>query len=420
MAFLESRIGRVRVAEQASWGTAATVADANTIECEITYPNVVTEAISVDAIRGAYHSPTIAAGSEVGATFSMRIPMHGFSSATPTGTPAEHPDALLLKHAMGGSDLGGYAAAAADLTGGHASGNNITLANGTTGPFHVGSAIMVPVAGTTGDPWSVGWIQNLNSAGSDFLDFIGPMGAQAHTEGQIYGSNTCYVTNGYAFSPLTVRWTGVTSEASITLFDCVVTSCKVTANPKEQCMLEVELFARQWTNDGAGGAPGVYAQTFPQLRVAMDNAVGSHATTYTRLTRHASVGAETTTAIHAFSFEMDITTSWAQIGSHNAPQGVHRFHPTNREIALSVVSPCDDTCSTDVPGTSRGSIQLDLVSSPGQSLSILLPSAILAEQETVGDQDGVVATTSSYVAGSYTSDTVSTNAANSIARIAFL
>ena len=75
-------------------------------------------------------------------------------------------------------------------------------------------------------------------------------------------------------------------------------------------------------------------------------------------------------------------------------------------------------------GTAIGAIQVDLCTTPGRAFSMLLPSAVLENTRTLGDNNGVVGTTSVYKAGYYDNDgsdsAVGTAPADTIVRTAFL
>ena len=420
MAYSESRIGRVRVKAQASWGTIATgFVAADTVECELTYPEMVRESITLaDSIQGTFNHGRFSAGSKVGSTFSLSMPLHGWSATTPTDNPSVHPDALLLALALGGSEANGYNASS--LIGGSATGAFTSLDASAAIHAWEGNAQLVPMNDTQ---YSVGWVKTVTADTPDQVNFVNHLGAnysgtvdnQPRSGGAIYGSNTCYMTRGTTTTPLTIQWEGAkasTGNMLVSLYDCIVTSAKITASPREQPRLEVELIAGNWTSDASGGDPGAYTFDLPQLpvftgengaRMVIDN------------TSDAAV------ATHVSSFEFNVDVETVEVGSHSGDQGIAQFAVTNRVCTLEIVQPVNAALTTRDPGYEPGAIQLDLAGTPGQAFSICMFAPVLTEIAGVGDSDGLVSQTFAYGAGAYSGDTAGNGAAvNTPARVAFL
>jgi len=415
MAYSESRIGRVRVKAQSGWGTVASgFAAADTVECELTYPELVREAITMDdSIQGTFNHARIQSGSKVGSTFSISMPLHGCSATTPSGTPSMHVDALLLSLALGGSNMTGYNSSG--LSGGHASGSHATYGSGEVPESWEGNAQLVPMSAST---YSVGWVKDCEpDASPEEVHYVnnlshtalGVTDTQPHTSGVTYGSNTLFMTRGTTTTPLTIQWEGAKASGGnmlVTLYDCVVTSAKITAGPREQPKLEVELIAGNWST-GAGGDPGAYTFDLPQLPVFTGENSG-------RMVINSAL-------THVSSFEFNIDVETVEVGSHSGDQGIAQYAVTNRTCTVEIVQPVDGALTTRDPGYEPGPIQVDLAGTPGQSMSIALFAPVLTEIAGVGDSDGLVSQTFSYGAGAYSGDTAGNGTAvNTPARVAFL
>ena len=409
MVYQPSKLGRIAVAEQTNWisaggSAASTTAAAATCEAEISYPATTQEALSTDSMNGVFRSPRISGGSLSGATFSLTMPIHSWNSSTPSGAPSASdlfPDAIFLKHALGGVSYNGYAPDADTLTGGTA--GVLNMDGDDTAVMVPGQAILVPL-GAPATGHSVGWIQSVNEAASpDTVTLVQDLSAAPAGTGRVYGSISCFM-NSTTQAPLTVTWQANNANSQIRLEDCVVTSATISATPKEQPKLTVELLAKSWTNVGSGGAPGQVSISQAQLPALLGN-------NSARLVVN-------DTATNVASFEVAITNEVAEVMSHASTEGVAQFVTTNRAVSCSFTAPAE-TLATLAPGTARV-IQLDLANVPGSAFSCLIPGAILQESSQIGDSEGLVAESFTYVAGGYTSDENSDNAGNSLARVAWL
>ena len=407
MAFSESRIGRIFVKEQSAWGTPQTsFAAGDSVEGEITYPELTTETIAIDDTRGGFHHGQHISGAKVGTSISLNMPLHGWSASTPGDNATEHVDALLLKHALGGSSLAGWSSDV--LASGQDSATVIKYGDGSGLLNFIGNAVLVPVSGGH----SVGWVTSGNVGGDpDLLTMLNALSANASDSAQPFGSNTCFLTTGHpaAATPLTVQWAGSDANAGIRLSDGVVTSATITAGPRQQPMLNVTLNFLDWDNVTGIGNPGLYSHTLPQMPVM----TGSNGA---RLV----IGADL--AVNAASFEISIESEMAILGSHSGNEGAAQFYPTNRTVTASVTIPQDGQLDTKVAGVDPGAIQLDLAGTPGSALSILIPEPQIVDQTTIGDSEGVIASTWSLGCSVMTADATSGAgaAANSAFRIAFL
>ena len=102
---IPTNLGRFAVKAQASgWGTAETsFANANFLECAMSVPTPVVESLQADVMRADWFATTRLAGGSGPIEVSLSMPLHGFSTASPSADPTEHPDALLLASVLGSS-----------------------------------------------------------------------------------------------------------------------------------------------------------------------------------------------------------------------------------------------------------------------------------------------------------------------------
>tara|TARA_R110000824_G_scaffold30049_5_gene99246 strand:- start:2179 stop:3405 length:1227 start_codon:yes stop_codon:yes gene_type:complete len=408
MAYSESRIGRIWVREQAAWGTPFTIVPAShaasSVECEITYPELAQEALSVDTVRGGFHSAPVTAGAKIGTSITLTMPLHGWSAATPSDNATEHVDALLLKHALGGSSLAGWSSDV--LASGQDSATVIKYGDGSGALNMIGNAVLIPVSGGH----SVGWVTSGNVGGDpDLLTVLNALSANASDSAQPYGSNTCYLTTGMPSVPLTVQWQGSDADAGVRLSDGAVTSATITCSPQQQPTLSVTLNFLDWDEVTGLGSPGLYSHSLPQMPIL----TGSNDA---RLVMGSDLH------IDAASFEITIENEMATIGSHSGNEGASVYYATNRTVTGSLTIPTAAALGINAPGTDPGALQLDLAGTPGNALSILVPEPVLTEVSQIGDNDGLVAETLSFGCNVMLADatTGAGAAVNSPFRVAFL
>ena len=408
MAYAESRIGKVQIKQQGAWGTAATsFTAANLVECEMTYPTLLTEAISTEAMKGNYHHDTVLAGSEQGTTFELRFPLHGWdtSGVAIEDNPdvANNPEVLMLQSALGGLIVQGYTE---NVAGGSTSVVNIT--DGFVNADWIGSAQLYDISGGN---TSVGWVKSVDGSGSP--DTVTPLVILAGTPqaGTGYGSATTYLDTGTPL-PLTVQYMGANEGGNgvgCELVDCVVTSFKISLNPREQLMCDVSLIAGSWSVL-TSNVTDQYTYSYNQMGV-LTSENGA------RMVNSSGV------AVESFTAEVTIENTVAPVGSVSGAQGISQFASTNRAVTFNLTVPATSSgFATNVftPGQATGAMQIDICQGAGKSFSAVIPSGVITEQDTIGDQDGLIAITRVIGCAKYASDGASTDAGNKAFRIALL
>lgn len=408
-----TKIGALGVVEQTDWGVANIGAPVmgptlftDTIECELPSVTLAGEAISMEAcLRGNFHEPTITAGSNEGSTLSFSTYLHGW---LPTGTsiagaPDPTPISKLLKSAMGSStQVIPVALPGTWVTGGAWTGAGVITGDADDGPY--GSPVSIDIGG--GDRYNV-WLKDKTSA-TNFIPFPQPAAtAPAAVPLATYGSNTVYLSTAQIDAPLTVEWRGSDSTNRIRFFDGVVTSAKITINPKEVATLDVEMKFGGFQLDGAGGTVPQYAYPRPVVAPAMlvNNA---------RLLINGEAQNDPSVATQMTNFttfEFTVEAEHLTALSHNGEQGLSRYIIASRSMTLSATQPMHDSGTTatpidlKTPGATLDPLQLDLnQNQPGNSMSFLLPKAVIKDATSFGDSDGVVGVTYSMGAHLYAGD----------------
>ena len=412
-----SNLGRFAVREQTAWGTARGASDmtnAYFVECTMTVPTPVQESIQADVMRADHFATTRVAGGKGPVEISLSMPLHGFSTATPSGTPTEHPDAVLLKSCLGSAEVGGYHGS--DLSGGSA--GVLNLDDGTATVDDVGRALLVPISGGH----SVGWVSAMaHGSDPDTYTLIRDLSAAPSSSGAILGSNSVVLDKTQP-TPLTLQFLGSTANVSYVYSDAVVTSATITLNAREQPTLEVTLRAASWSEESGtkAGAPSAEAlANRPQLPVVLgDN------------------GARVVNSSGALACgQLSIAMTSEVVDEINySGQGISRFVVTKRSVAVTTVTPAtsgspsagalDNPASLGTPGASVGAIQVDANTTPGRSFSALIAAGQLQELQAIGDSGGIVAITTVVEPAQYTGDSSSfgtvSSPGNTPFRLAFL
>ena len=227
-----------------------------------------------------------------------------------------------------------------------------------------------------------------------------------------------YMATGSPTTGLMMHYQGQDANTDITLSNGMVTSLKISMSPNAQPTMEAELVFGAWAL-GTGGAPGLYEYSLPQMPVA----VGNNGARMYKGGDGVGGGAAVTSV---FTAEFEVAIEYQPVLGHSAAEGISQYIVTNRDATLTVTEPTTNanTDMTTAGGSSVGSVQVDLSATPGRAFSMLLPNAILENTRTLGDNNGVVGTTSIYKAGYYDNDgsdsAVGTAPADTIVRTAFL
>lgn len=389
--------GRLAVKEQASsWGTAETSFSA-TDYLEVqgpVVPPMPRETLSVDTYRPGNTAPSRVPGSKAGGTISFTIPLHGLSSSVPGANPSIHPDATIIKAALGGGGSDGYSAT---VTGG----TEVTPTDSSIPEAHAGFCSLYPL--TSG--YSAGWNSVVTASTSSTL--LVELSA-APVAGTALGSYTLWLSNTDSV-PLTIDWLGSDANAHIRYIDCLPSKVTITFAAKQQPSMEVEFTFLSWTNVGSGGAPADYAYTYPRIP-AFIGANGARAL----FTGGGDLCPKTVV--------IEITQTLEQVECGSADQGVDSLAWTDRMVRVSLTTTPNDLSSTPwvyVAGETVEPLQVDACTQPGRGLSVLVAAPQVAEQPTPVGNGNLLGLTTIYEGRVWAGDTGTTAPADTPARIAF-
>lgn len=405
MAYRPNKLGRIAIKIQGSgWGTPETsFASTNYIEAEVGVPVYTREALRIDPLRSGFEEAEVLAGGRGPVELPIRFPLHGWSTATPSANPTEHPDALLIKMALGAAVQTGYTAA--NMT----SGGSTTAVKVTTGNTSwEGSGLLVPV--TTAPAYELLTIADVDLTPTP--DLITPLVALQRTpatSGAHYGSNTIYLTNDTP-SPITMDWIGVDAGAHIRLSDGLVKSLRVVGGARKNPMVEATLrFTGTTTFPGSGGSLAAYSYGFPLIPALVSaNGAGVYFN-----------GAWDVAAEVAFGVDVTI----ADVEGWGSAEGIVQQMVTDRKVSASLTQASDGTMTADLlaPGTAITKLQaLYACLTPGRAAGFVFPSPVLIEQASMSDRNGLLAVTYSMAPQVYAGDGgAGSGAGNTAARFIF-
>ena len=411
MGYSQTKIGRLAVVESGSWGDTGHDWDATVaaIDCEAPSFTLTQESLTIDGLRSAFEEPTHLSGSKMNSSMSFKCFLNGWSSTSP-GNPSLsmgvsgsiHPIGLLFKHALGGHAVDDPES---DLAGGTVGAINTTTATGEK--FTPGHCFNVETS-TSGKRNNV-WVSSVadGGGGEDTITPTVDMSIAPNSTGTLYGSHVLYLSSGQLSVPLAFKYQGSDSGSKIEMYDCTVTSLKLTLSALGPPELDVEVSIGTWISED-GGAITAYSNQFPTINASIG----------TNGARLMLGGSEQ----QSVSLEIDISCEYANALSHAADQGLAQRVCTNRTTTTTLTIP-STALYTDIagPGDTKGILQLDLnANTPGNSMSVLVPNTVVRESSPIGDSEGLISVAYTFGANVYTGDYGSTAPADTPFRVAFL
>lgn len=405
MAYRPMKLGRMAIKIQGSgFGTAETsFAASDYVEAEVGEPVISQETHRIDPLRSGFEEPEVFAGSRV-IELPFRIPyLHGHKTSSISADPVEHPDALLMRLALGASVQTGYAAT--NIANG---GTTSTLKFTTASTNWRGSGVLVPVAGTPS--YELAMISDVNTGATP--DEATPLVALQRTpssSGTHYGSNTCYLANTTP-APITLDWIGVDAGAHVRYVDGLVKSLKVTASARKPPMMEGVLrFTGSRTFPGAGGSLAAYSYGFPGVPPLLGP---NGSACYFN-------GAWVNVSEASFGVEVALgdPEGW---GSN---EGIVQQVVTDRKVTASLLIPSTSSFSTDIlaPGTAITKLFAILAcATPGRSAAFCVPAPVLIDTAQLRSRNNLLAVEYTMAGQVFSSDGgAGAGAGNSGARFIF-
>lgn len=407
MAYRPNKFGRLAIKVQGSgWGTAETsFAAGDYIEAEVGVPVLSQESFRIDPIRAGFEEPEVLGGARI-IELPIRIPfLHGWSMATPSGNPTEHPDALLMRLALGEAYQQGYTAANI------ASGGSTSSVKFTTGDTNwEGSAILVPVSGTPGyELVPIGDIDMgaTPDAGTPLVTLQRtPLSSGAH-----YGSNTIWLSTLTPTAPVTLDWVGgADQDHHVRYMDGMVKSVRVVGSAKKPPMLEATLrFTGPRTFPAAGAGLTPYNYAYPAIPPALKaNGAGVWFNGSWQAVSECSFGVECTLAD---------AEGW---GSN---EGVIQQVVTDRKVTSTVLLPSVDDFNNEILAAGADISKLVAIlacATPGRSAGWALPAPVLVDTTQFRDRGGLLAVEYTCAPRVYAGDgSVGAGAGNTGARFFF-
>lgn len=406
MAYRPMKLGRLAIKIQGSgWGTAETsFAAANYIEAEVGEPVVSQESHRIDPIRSGFEEPEVFGGARI-IDLPIRIPfLHGWSSAGPSADPTEHPDALLMRLALGASVLTGYVATNI------ASGGTTSLLKVTAGNTNWrGSGLLVPVSGTPAYEPAI--VSDVNTAATpDEVTPLVPLQRTPASSGTHYGSNTCYLDTATP-APITLDWIGPDAGAHVRYMDGLVRSLRVVGSAKKPPMLEATIrFTGPRSFPGAGGSLAAYSYGFPGVPPLLKaNGAGVYFNGAWTPVSEASFGVEC---------ELGDPEGWG------SDEGVVQQVVTDRKVTASVLIPSTGTFTNEILAAGTAITKLVAIlacATPGRSAGFCLPAPVLTDVAQFKSRNNLLAVEYAMAPQKFASDGgAGLGAGNSGARFFFL
>lgn len=406
MSYRPNKLGRVAIKVQGSgWGTAETsFAAANYFEAEVSVPKMVRESLRMDPLRSGFEEAEVVGGSRAGVEVTVKFPLHGYSTATPSADATEHPDALLIRLALGAAVQTGYTATNI------ASGSTTSSVKFTAGSANWnGSGMLIPTSGTPG--YELIAMANLDTAPTP--DAGAPMITMQRTpasSGTHYGSNTIYLTNDTP-APLTMDWIGVDAGHHVRYSDGLVKSLKITGTAKKSPMVEATIrFTGTPAFPGAGGSLAAYVYNFPVVPVSIGANGGAVYFNGAWITGSAEV---------VFQVDVDLQ----DVEGWGSTEGVVQQLVNDRKVSSTLLIPSTSTFTTDIlaPGLAVSKFMaIYACGTPGRAAGFVLPAPTLIETADFRDRSGLLAITYSMAPQVYSGDTsAGAGAGNKSARFFF-
>ena len=425
VAYNQTNLGRVYVSAQSDYETAvaaATVVSSGMpLEAAFYAPPTTREVFERAAMKGGFYDIPPIEGSKHGGTFSISMPLHGYSSSLPTANPATHPEYLFIKAVLGGGITSNYFAG--DVVASGSDADTIKVSASPMEEYRVGSGI--GILSGDGSSYGTGFIESLSEPAVT-VELRVPMSFSTVTDSSTaYGSNTAYLSTDVT-SAFTFVTRSRTNNSQLQLVGCVPTSVTISMGPKAQMMCDVDFICNGVNASAASSALTDFDFTYP----VMPAPIGSAAARLCYLSGSSAVDMD----VENFAITMSQTLT-PQLG-HGATSGVRDLMVTDRDVSMSFgsilgsVNPYDSSPDgipqVDLENTTANlakSVQFTIDGgNPGNSFGCILLSPVNVNPPELSDSNGVLVSNYTLKPGNYSGDTVDASdlAGNSDFRVAFV
>ena len=395
-----------------------------TIECEITVPNVERSVFTRESIKSGFFELNPISGDQHGQEFTVRFPLNGWSDSLPTASPnssttqSSHSifQAILGKAVFMDPNSGspGTAAGTPDT-------DTIPYTAGQT--YKVGSA--VGLYGADADAVNRYGMSFIKEDASDELDLLVASDVTPAAASSIYGSITCY-DDPVETTCYSMLWQSYTANSRLLFTSAIPTSVSVVFDPRSALMAEVT-FMTNTVEDASSGAStlGEFSYSLPIIQPPSG---GNNA----RLVFQNSTAGTAATDLDCEAFTMTLTQELVPAQAPGATTGVRDMIVVNRtqEVTFSVLlgdkTPYDQTPDgkplLDLSNPSTvGAMQLAVGDRPGRMLGVLIPKPVMMAVPSMTDLNGVFAQSYTLRAGDFQNSNSGTgDAKGSNFRVAFV
>jgi hypothetical protein len=237
----------------------------------------------------------------------------------------------------------------------------------------VGDALLIPLA-AGGNSW--GWVTGVNAATTPHEITVTTLAGAPDTTGAIFGARVAYLTTAPSPSALGLQWLGPDAAAAARLVGLSASRYMIDLSPGQEVRFEADTLSLYGLADNTGGPPLPQTPIFPQI----PDAIGANGG---RLLLGGSV----------YCVQRAVLTVEAQqVASrcHSATSGRSAHLRAGPTMTLEVdILVDDDHADQPDPGYKPGLLQLDVSTTPGRAVSLIMRVPVLQEMGEPVDLDGI-------------------------------
>lgn len=392
-------LGRVQVAPQGTFGTAATTGFFD-LEPEPVAVPTKRRTFEMGTLTGRNYDRKNIVGRQ---TPELSIPVPnvlGLNASVPSADAVAHGEAEILKSLMGAylspSEYGAGVISSSSTT------TSIKVDSGTTiANYRAGQIICVSDAGTPTQYAACRITAVTDGGGGDHTLAVTPALPFTPASGASIWSSITVYEDTTAMPYLTFIVQSLDQYSRTEVEGCVCSEAVYTIEPGSQVSGSYKIMGHQATTDNA--ALSDWAASYPRIPPAMGGNGG-----------RALLGG---TAVDFNSLTVTITSDPKERGNVNGAQGLDGFYPTRRRCEVEINRYVAGAAPVfDLPAAT--SLWIQFGTTPGNMFVIHVPVMDLTEPGDVVETDGLWSQNSTYRANRYAGDTAggsaSANAAFSV------